>query len=312
MILKVGTRGSKLSRMQTDAFLRDLKVVHPELEFQVEVIRTLGDKEQGKPLFTIDCKGIFEKEIDQAIERGEVDFAVHSLKDVPIVDFAERQTTIAAIPKRASRHDVLISKGSVPLSALVKGAVIGTGSLRRMAQVKFLRPDLEVKPIRGNVDTRIRKVKKGAFDGVVLAEAGLERMSLQGEISERFSLDQFPSAAGQGALAVVTRNDAKDVIELLRAVDHASTRAEVTAERSLVLHLEGGCRVPIGTVGQVAGGTLSLQGCIFSLDGQKRLSAFAEGTVNDAQMLGGQVAQSLIEQGAIDFEKEWREKYGTW
>ena len=312
MILKVGTRGSKLSRMQTDAFLRDLKVVHPELEFQVEVIRTLGDKEQGKPLFTIDCKGIFEKEIDQAIERGEVDFAVHSLKDVPIVDFAERQTTIAAIPKRASRHDVLISKGSVPLSALVKGAVIGTGSLRRMAQVKFLRPDLEVKPIRGNVDTRIRKVKKGAFDGVVLAEAGLERMGLQGEISERFSLDQFPSAAGQGALAVVTRNDAKDVIELLRAVDHASTRAEVTAERSLVLHLEGGCRVPIGTVGQVAGGTLSLQGCIFSLDGQKRLSAFAEGTVNDAQMLGGQVAQSLIEQGAKDFEKEWREKYGTW
>ena len=312
MILKVGTRGSKLSRMQTDAFLRDLKVVHPELEFQVEVIRTLGDKEQGKPLFTIDCKGIFEKEIDQAIERGEVDFAVHSLKDVPIVDFAERQTTIAAIPKRASRHDVLISKGSVPLSALVKGAVIGTGSLRRMAQVKFLRPDLEVKPIRGNVDTRIRKVKKGAFDGVVLAEAGLERMGLQGEITERFSLDQFPSAAGQGALAVVTRNDAKDVIELLRAVDHASTRAEVTAERSLVLHLEGGCRVPIGTVGQVAGGTLSLQGCIFSLDGQKRLSAFAEGTVNDAQMLGGQVAQSLIEQGAKDFEKEWREKYGTW
>ena len=312
MILKVGTRGSKLSRMQTDAFLRDLKVVHPELEFQVEVIRTLGDKEQGKPLFTIDCKGIFEKEIDQAIERGEVDFAVHSLKDVPIVDFAERQTTIAAIPKRASQHDVLISKGSVPLSALVKGAVIGTGSLRRMAQVKFLRPDLEVKPIRGNVDTRIRKVKKGAFDGVVLAEAGLERMGLQGEISERFSLDQFPSAAGQGALAVVTRNDAKDLIELLRAVDHASTRAEVTAERSLVLHLEGGCRVPIGTVGQVAGGTLSLQGCIFSLDGQKRLSAFAEGAVNDAQMLGGQVAQSLIEQGAKDFEKEWREKYGTW
>jgi hydroxymethylbilane synthase len=312
MILKVGTRGSKLSRMQTDAFLCDLKAVHPELEFQVEVIRTLGDKEQGKPLFTIDCKGIFEKEIDQAIERGEVDFAVHSLKDVPIVDFAERQTIIAAIPKRASRHDVLISKGNVPLNALAKGAVIGTGSLRRMAQVKFLRPDLEVKPIRGNVDTRIRKVKKGAFDGAVLAEAGLERMGLQGEITERFSLDQFPSAAGQGALAVVTRNDAKDIIELLRAVDHASTRAEVTAERSLVLHLEGGCRVPIGAVGQVGGEALSLQGCIFSLDGQEKLSAFAKGTVNDAQMLGGQVAQSLIEQGAKHFENEWREKYGTW
>jgi hydroxymethylbilane synthase len=310
--LKVGTRGSKLSRMQTEAFLRDLKAVHPDVEFQVEIIRTLGDKERGKPLFTLDCKGIFEKEIDQAIDRGEVDFAVHSLKDVPIVDFAERQTVIAAVPKRASRHDVLISKGNIPLSALSKGAVIGTGSLRRMAQVKFLRPDLEVNPIRGNVDTRIKKVKKGEFDGAVLAEAGLERMNLQGEIAERFSLEQFPSAAGQGALAIVTRNDAKDVMELLRAVDHAPTRAEVTAERSLVLHLEGGCRVPIGAVGRADGGALSLQGCIFSLDGQKRLLAFAEGTINDAQMLGEKVAQSLIEQGAKDLEKEWREKYGTW
>jgi len=312
MILKVGTRGSKLSRMQTDAFLRNLKAVHPDVEFQVEIIKTLGDKERGKPLFTIDCKGIFEKEIDQAIERGEVDFAVHSLKDVPIVDFTERQTTIAAIPKRASQHDVLISKGNVPLKALAKGAVIGTGSLRRMAQVKFLRPDLEVKPIRGNVDTRIRKVKKGEFDGVILAEAGLERMGLEREIAERFSLETFPSAAGQGALAIVTRNDAENVMKILRAVDHASTRAEVTAERSLVLHLEGGCRVPIGAVGLADGGALSLQGCIFSLDGQKRLSAFAEGTVDEAQALGAQVAQSLLGQGAKDLEKEWREKYGVW
>ena len=298
--------------MQTDAFLRDLKAVHPEVEFQVEIIQTLGDKERGKPLFTIDSKGIFEKEIDQAIERGEVDFAVHSLKDVPIVDFAERQTTIAAIPKRASRHDVLISKGNVLLSALGEGAVIGTGSLRRMAQVKFIRPDLEVKPIRGNVDTRIRKVKKGEFDGAILAEAGLERMGLEREIAERFSLETFPSAAGQGALAIVTRNNAENVMKILRAVDHTSTRAEVTAERSLVLHLEGGCRVPIGAVGRADGEVLSLQGCIFSLDGQKRLSAFAEGMIDEAQALGERVAQSLIEQGAKNLEKEWREKYGVW
>ena len=298
--------------MQTEAFLRDLKAVHPDVEFQVEIIQTLGDKERGKPLFTIDSKGIFEKEIDQAIERGEVDFAVHSLKDVPIVDFAERQTTIAAIPKRASRHDVLISKGNVLLSALGEGAVIGTGSLRRMAQVKFIRPDLEVKPIRGNVDTRIRKVKKGEFDGAILAEAGLERMGLEREIAERFSLETFPSAAGQGALAIVTRNNAENVMKILRAVDHTSTRAEVTAERSLVLHLEGGCRVPIGAVGRADGEVLSLQGCIFSLDGQKRLSAFAEGMIDEAQALGERVAQSLIEQGAKNLEKEWREKYGVW
>jgi hydroxymethylbilane synthase len=312
MILKVGTRGSKLSLVQTETFLREIKAVQSNVEFQVKIIKTLGDKERGKPLFTIDSKGIFEKEIDQAIERGEVDFAVHSLKDVPTVDPSERKTTIAAIPKRASPHDVLISKGKVPLNALAEGAVIGTGSLRRMAQVKFLRPDLEVKPIRGNIDTRIRKVKKGEFDGAIVAEAGLERMGLEKEIAERFPLDRFPSAAGQGALAIVTRKDDKEVIELLRAVDHPATRAEVTAERSLVLHLEGGCRVPIGAVGRADGGVVSLQGCIFSLDGQKRLSAFAEGTLNEAEEVGREVAQSLLEQGAKDLEKKWREKYGPW
>ena len=310
MKLRVGTRGSKLSLMQTETVLRDVKSAHPKLELQVKIIKTLGDRERKKPLFTIDSKGIFEKEIDQAIVKGEIDFAVHSLKDVPIVESSE--TTIAAIPKRASPHDVLVSKGKVPLSALAKGAVIGTGSLRRLAQVKFLRPDLEVKPIRGNVDTRIKKVKKGEFDGAIVAEAALERMGLEMEIAERFSLDQFPSAAGQGALAIVTSKDNKDVIELLQVVDHPSTRAEVMAERSLVLHLEGGCRVPIGAIGHASGKALSLQGCIFSLSGQKRLSAFAEGTLNEAHELGKLVAQNLLKQGAKELEKEWREKYGPW
>jgi hydroxymethylbilane synthase len=312
MILRVGTRGSKLSVIQTEAVLRDIKAKHPNLEFEVNIIKTLGDREQRQPLFTIDSKGIFEKEIDQAIEKGEVDLAVHSLKDVPTVDASERQTTIAVIPKRASPHDVLISKGKVPLNSLAKGAVIGTGSLRRLAQVKFLRPDLEVKPIRGNVDTRIRKVKKGEFDGAIVAEAGLERMGLEGEIAERFPLDRFSSAAGQGALAIVTRKNDKDTIKLLQAVDHPPTRAEVTAERSMVLHLEGGCRVPIGAVGRANGGALSLHGCIFSLDGQKKLAAFAEGNLNEAEELGKRVSQNLLKQGARDLEKEWRKKYGPW
>ena len=312
MILKVGTRGSKLSVVQTEAVLRDIKAVHPNVEFQVNIIKTLGDREQRKPLFTIDSKGIFEKEIDQAIEKGEVDLAVHSLKDVPIIDPEERQTTVAAIPKRASPHDVLISKGKIPFRKLAEGAVIGTGSLRRLAQVKFLRPDLEVKPIRGNVDTRIRKVQKGEFDGVIVAEAGLERMGLKGEIAERFPLDRFYSAAGQGALAIVARKDAADTIKLLQAVDHAPTRAEVTAERSMVLHLEGGCRVPIGAVGRANGSNLSLHGCIFSLDGREKLDAFAEGNINEAEAIGKRVAQSLVKQGARSLEQEWREKYGPW
>lgn len=310
MILTVGTRGSKLSLIQTKIVLDSLKFINPELEFKVKVIKTLGDKERKKPLFTIDRKGIFEKEIDLAILKGEVDFAVHSLKDVPILETLK--TTIAAIPKRSSPHDVLISKGNVPLDALAKGAVIGTGSLRRLAQVKFFRPDLEVRSIRGNVDTRIQKVKRGEFDGIIVAEAGLERMGLESQIAERFSLDRFASAAGQGALAVVAREDNENVIKLLRSIDHAPTRAEVTAERSLVLSLKGGCRVPIGAIGRADDRTLSLYGCIFSINSQKRISSFAEGSLDEAQDLGRKVAQSLLEQGAKDFEAEWREKYGTW
>jgi hydroxymethylbilane synthase len=310
MILTVGTRGSKLSLTQTQTILDTLKCIHPELEFKVKVIRTLGDKERKKPLFTIDRKGIFEKEIDQAIVKGEIAFAVHSLKDVPTLESSE--TTIAAIPKRNSPHDVLISKGNLPLDALAKGAVIGTGSMRRLAQVKFLRPDLEVKPIRGNVDTRIQKVKKGEFDGVIMAEAGLERMGLESQITERFSLDRFVPAAGQGALAIVTRKDNENLMNLLRSVNHPPTRAEVTAERSLILQLEGGCRVPIGTIGRADDRALSLFGCVFSISGQKKITSFAKGTLDEAQDLGRKVAQSLLEQGAKNFEAEWREKYGPW
>ena len=310
MILTVGTRGSKLSLMQTEMVLRDIQAIHPKVKFKVKVIKTLGDREHSKPLFTIDSKGIFEKEIDQTIVKGEVDLAVHSLKDIPILKSTE--TVIAAIPKRASRHDVLISKKKVPLNELPKGAVVGTGSLRRLAQVKFLRPDLEVKPIRGNVDTRIRKVKKGEFDAAVVAEAGLQRMGLEGEITERFPLEKFPSAAGQGALAIVTRKDNETVAALLQAVDDAGTRAEVMAERSLVLHLEGGCRVPITAVGRANGKNLSLQGCIFSLNTQMKISASAERKLSEAQELGRQVAQNLLSHGAKKYEEEWREKYGPW
>lgn len=310
MMLKVGTRGSKLSIMQTEAVLRDIQSIRSEVEFKVKTIKTLGDTERNKLLFAIDSKGIFEREIDQAIVKGEVDLAVHSLKDIPILELSD--TLIAAIPKRGSQYDVLVSKGKVPLSELPKGATVGTGSLRRLAQVKFLRPDVEVKPIRGNIDTRIRKVKKDEFDAIVVAEAGLERMGLKDEITERFPLEHFPSAAGQGALAIVTRKDNGEIIELLQVVDDPQTRAEVTAERSLVLHLEGGCRVPIGAVGCADGDRLLLQGCIFSLNSREKISSFAEGTFDEAQELGKQVAQSLLKQGAKDFENEWREKYGAW
>ena len=311
MILTVGTRGSKLALTQTNRVLQQLKQAHPDAEFKLKIIKTLGDKEHGKPLFAIDCKGIFEKEIDQEVVSGEIDFAVHSLKDVPIVE-QQTGTVLAAIPKRDSQNDVFISKGKISLNALPKGAVVGTGSLRRLAEVKFVRPDLDVQPIRGNVDTRIGKVRKGELDGIVIAEAGLERMNLKNEISERLSLEQFPSAAGQGALAIVAKEGNTDLITFLRAIEDSGSRAEITAERSLVLKLEGGCRVPIGAVGKAKGNILSLFGCIYSLNSQKKISAYAEGKLSDAEELGKRVGENLLKQGAKDYEKEWRETYGTW
>ncbi|MCW4015952.1 MAG: hydroxymethylbilane synthase [Candidatus Bathyarchaeota archaeon] len=310
MILTVGTRGSKLSLIQTNNVLASLQVLHPELTFKVKVIKTLGDKEQNLSLFSLDRKGIFEKEIDLAIEKGEVDFAVHSLKDVPILE--QSQTTIAAIPKRNSPNDVLISRDKVSLAKLQKGAVIGTSSLRRMAQVKHLRSDLEAKPIRGNVDTRIQKIKRGEFDALIVAEAGLNRMKLENQITERFSLETFAPSAGQGALAIAAKKDNKKVINILESINHAPSRAEVTAERSLVLSLEGGCRVPIGAIGRACGDKMSFYGCVFSLDGKKKIFSSAEGKLEDANDLGRQVAQSLLGQGAKELEAEWREKYGTW
>lgn len=311
MIYTVGTRGSKLALAQTNRTINQIKKKNPNLDFKLKIIKTMGDKEHGKPLFSIDCKGIFEKEIDQQVVSGEVDIAVHSLKDVPIV---ERQsgTVLAAIPKRDSPYDVFISKNKVAFNNLVKGEVVGTGSLRRLAEIKYLRPDLDVEPIRGNVDTRIGKVKNGELAGIVIAEAGLERMNIVSEITERLPLDQFPSAAGQGAIAIVAKENNSEVIDILSTVEDKATRAEITAERSLVLKLEGGCRVPIGAVGKANGNNLRLFGSVFSLNARKKISGSAEGTLSQAEDLGEEVGEELIKQGAKDLEKEWREKYGVW
>jgi hydroxymethylbilane synthase len=310
MILTVGTRGSKLSLVQTNHVLEALKLLHPNVEFEVKIIKTLGDKEQSLSLFSLDRKGIFEKEIDLAIQNGEVDFAVHSLKDVPILEHSE--TTIAAIPKRNSPNDVLISKDNVPFAELPENGVVGTSSLRRMAQVKHIRPDLEAKPIRGNVDTRVRKIKRGEYDALIVAEAGLNRLGMENQITERFSLEDFAPSAGQGALAIATIKGNTEVVKILESVNHPPSCAEVTAERSLVLALEGGCRVPIGAIARADDEKLSLYGCVFSLNGQRKIFSSADGKLDDAQNLGKQVALSLIEQGAKELEAEWREKYGTW
>jgi hydroxymethylbilane synthase len=310
MKLIVGTRGSKLALIQTNNVLDHLRTFHPDVTFEVKIVKTLGDEDAKNPLFTIDRRGIFEKELGIAIAKGEIDLAVHSLKDVPTEETPDN--VIAAIPKRGSPHDVLISKNRIPLEALRQCGIVGTGSLRRLAEVKHLRPDLQVKAIRGNVDTRIRKVNEGEFDGVIVAESGLERMGIHSLIAERFSLDKFTPAAGQGALAVTAKKGNREVINLLSSLDDPLTRAEVTAERALVLALEGGCRVPIGTIGRANDKGLSLYACVFSLDGVEKISSSADAALSEAEALGGQVAEGLLRQGAKEFEAQWRQKYGPW
>ncbi|MBC7131344.1 hydroxymethylbilane synthase [Candidatus Bathyarchaeota archaeon] len=309
MKLKVGTRGSKLALLQTEIAIKKLRAANPKLDFEIKIIKTTGDKIRRKPLFAIESKGIFEKEIDQALLRDEIDFAVHSLKDVPVYEQHEN-ILLAAVPERDDPREALISVDGSTLKELPKGAVIGTSSLRRMAQIKFLRGDLEVKPIRGNLDTRVRKVKQGEYDAIIVAKAGLDRMKLQSLASEVFPIDVFTPAAGQGALAVVARKDKKELIEIFEAINHPPTMAEVTAERSLIAALKGGCHFPVGAIGKAENNTLTLYGCIFTLDGSKKLSASASGSLKEAQALGEKVAHELLKQGAQQIADDWRKAYG--
>lgn len=311
MILNVGTRGSRLSIIQTDFVLKSLKALFPKLEFKIKVIKTMGDVERRKPLFTMDRKGIFEKEIDQALLRGEIDFAVHSLKDVPTFD-EQCEIVLAAIPKRDSPLEALISRDNVPLKMLPKTATVGTSSLRRMAQIKHLRPDIKVKPIRGNVDTRIQKIKRGEVHAIVVAAAGLERLELKNLITEVFPPETLTPPAGQGALAVVARKDRNDIIEILSRIDHPLTRAEVTAERTLISAMEGGCHFPIGAYAHAKGDRISLYSCVLSVDGLNKIEATAEAAISEAENLGIRVAHMLLERGAEEIKASWREKYGVW
>ncbi|MCS7098460.1 MAG: hydroxymethylbilane synthase [Candidatus Methanomethyliaceae archaeon] len=310
MILNVGTRGSKLSLIQTDIVLKNLKQIFPELNFNIKIIKTLGDLEDEKPLFTIDRKGIFEKEINQALIHNEIDFAVHSLKDVPI--FNDDELIIAAIPKRESPLEALVSINKLKFNELPRGAIIGTSSLRRMIQIKHLRSDLEVKPMRGNIDTRIKKIQEGYFHAAILSLAGLERLGFKDLAAEIFPPEVFTPPAGQGALAIVIKRDRGDLMDILKAIDHFPTRAEVTAERSLINKMQGGCHFPIGAFAKAEENKLFLYGCIFSINGLNKIEASAEASINEAEALGNKVANMLLSKGADEIKNEWRMKYGIW
>lgn len=307
--IRVGTRGSRLAIAQTEIALAALRRVHAGVRFEVITINTKGDVDK-RPLFTMDEKGIFEKEVNEAVKKGEADFAVHSLKDVPS-DLSE-ELVVACIPKRASPNDVLVNDKGQKLKELAPGSVVGTSSLRRAVQLAKYRPDLDVRPIRGNVETRVKKVINGEYEAVVLAEAGLTRIGMKDVIVERFSVRDFVPAPGQGAIAIVCRRDDKILINMLKQIEDPCSRAEVLAERALIRKVEGGCRFPLGAVAVTNDDKITLYASVFSADGTRNIKTKKVGKANEPEKLGGKVADVLVKQGAMAMAEGWRRAVEEW
>lgn len=292
--LRIGTRGSALALAQTGHVVDALRAAGHAAE--VVVLTTRGDRDSVTAVTGMPTVGVFTKELQDALLTDRIDVAVHSLKDLPTepVDGLK----IAAIPPREDAADALVSRAGT-LDQLPSGAIVGTGSLRRQAQLRHARPDLQLQGLRGNVDTRLRAVAEGRFDAIVVAAAGLHRLGRGAEISQYLRPPWMLPAPGQGALALEARSDDPFVSQSLANLDHAPTRAAVEAERTLLAALTGGCLAPIGAWGRVeADDRLVLSGCVLSDDGAQRLDAESAGAADQAARLGRQVAEKLLAQGA--------------
>ena len=299
MKLIFATRPSALARWQTAHVIRLLQGAWPALECSEHIITTAGDRILDRPLPEIGGKGVFTSELEAALLSGEVDAAVHSLKDLPVEDTAG--IIVAAIPERESAFDVLVSAKGQTFANLPEASRVGTCSLRRSSQLLARRQDLVILPLRGNVDTRLRKVLNGEYDAIVLAYAGLARLGLQAHITETFPLDVMLPAPGQGALAVQCRADDEETIKLLAAIHHPITAAAVDAERAFLSGLGGGCALPVGAFAQKNNGKIILTGAVISTDGKQaiRLSAVDK----DPHELGERLAGLVLERGAADLLK---------
>jgi len=298
--LIIGTRQSQLAVWQAEYVAARLRALHPGIEVSLQFFVTQGDRVQDKPLPQIGGKGLFTAELEAALIAGEVDLAVHSLKDLP-TDLAP-EFTIGAIPERASVHDVLISRAGLKLNQLPVGATVGTSSLRRSAQLKAVRPDLQIESLRGNVPTRVQKAlaADGSYDAIVLAEAGLDRLNMAESITEVISPDVMLPAPAQGALGIQCRANDQIVREILAGLDHLPTRQAVEAERAFLNALDSGCRLPVAALAQIEGNILKLTGRVISLDGLEMITVEASASVNDGAQLGRDLAVQALERGAGD------------
>ncbi len=304
----LGTRGSQLSLAQTNWVISELKKKTPEHDFEIRTIKTRGDTD-ARPLFTIDQKGIFEKEIDRAVADRTVDFAVHSLKDIPsnLMD----GLVVGCVPARESVNDVFIPGGDFSLQTIPANSVIGTSSLRRAVQISRIRKDVTVKPIRGNIETRIKKVQDGSYDAIILAQAGINRLGINVR-HHGLSTDDFPPSPGQGAIGIVCRRDDTNTQKMLKTIEDPDTRTAIEAERTLSEFVDSGCRFPVGVYGQVSGQSVSLAVSAYSIDGKKSLTVQKSGTKTDPRGLGRAVAEELRRQGVKELAADWRQKLDEW
>ncbi|MBA3857290.1 MAG: hydroxymethylbilane synthase [Cyanobacteria bacterium PR.3.49] len=306
--IRIGTRESKLALLQTDIVMARLKGLSQSLEIEIVPITTKGDKVLDRPIAELGGRGVFVKELEEALLRDEVDIVVHSLKDLP-TDMPE-SLALASVLDRNDPRDVLLSKDNLQFLKLPAGSRIATSSRRRAAQLLHLRKDIEFVDIRGNIPTRIRKFDEGYCDAIVLACAGLNRLDLQSRICQHFEVDTVTPAAGQAALAVECRSADKAVLDLLKQIEDLEGRLEADCERAYLGELGGGCSVPVGASAKVAGGKITLTGCIASLDGQELMRDSITETVNGdpnlASRAGLALASKMLAAGGKQIMDELR------
>ncbi|NOZ21314.1 MAG: hydroxymethylbilane synthase [Planctomycetes bacterium] len=303
--LTIGTRASKLALAQTEIVRRAIAEALPDVQIIVEHLSTTGDKIRDVPLARIGGQGLFTKEIENALLDGRIDLAVHSLKDLPTS--LPDGLALAAVSRREDPRDVLIARDALRLDELPPGAVVGTSSLRRRAQLLAYRADLTVRDIRGNLDTRLRKLKFGDYDAIIVARAGLLRLGGQPVEARTLPYEIMLPAVGQGALGLETRSEDAFAIECCSAVNDAPTAACVAAERAFLAELQGGCQAPIGAIAEIEGDTLMLRGMIRSTDGSERVAGQECGAAPEAGEVGKRLAHRLLAGGGEAILRELRQ-----
>jgi hydroxymethylbilane synthase len=294
--LVIASRESALAMWQAEHIRNRLRALYPQTEVSILGMTTQGDQILDVSLSKIGGKGLFVKELETALEDGSADFAVHSLKDVPMV--LPEGFVLAAIGEREDPHDAFISNDYENLAALPAGSVVGTSSLRRESQLRARFPHLKIEPLRGNVQTRLRKLDEGLYAAIILAAAGLKRLGLSSRIRAIISSEDSLPAVGQGALGIECCSNRSDVIAMLQPLHHADTAACVFAERAMSRALNGSCQVPLGGFAEVQDGQLRMRGFVASPDGQQMMRAEAMGEIASPEVLGKQIADSLLQQGA--------------